>query len=232
LKIQVVIPLWKRPEITKYCFDQLTKVIAESKHQLDVLCVISEEEYKGICDSYGFAWVWAENDPLGAKINVGILKALESDPDYIMTLNSDSVIKTELLDTWYEESFNKKEAFFGVDTVTFIDSETNQAKEYTYEMSILGVAKCMRADIVKASFKSLGKLYEPQRNKGLDDTMMENLIKIKCAPKIIKYKGQIVFDIKSEVNIWSWKHFENKGKAVKAELCYKRESDAVNLTGK
>lgn len=232
MKIRVVIPLWKRPEITTYCFDKLQQVIAETKHQLDVLCVISEEEYKEICDSYGFDWVWAENDPLGAKINVGVQKALEYNPDYIMTLNSDSVIKTELLDTWYEESFNSKEWFFGVDTVTFIESETNQAKEYTYEMSILGVGKCMRADIVRASFKRLGKLYEPKRNRGLDDTMMDNLIRIGCAPKIIKYKGQIVFDIKSEVNIWKWEHFENKGKPVKAELCYKRESDAVNLTGK
>jgi hypothetical protein len=119
-----------------------------------------------------------------------------------------------------------------VDKVTFLDSKTNEAKDFTYDFSILGVAKCMRADTVQRCFDRFKKLYEPHRNRGLDDTMMDNLIKIGCSPHMIKYEGQLVFDVKSEVNIWPWEHFKDKGKKVESKLCYRPESDAVNLTGK
>jgi hypothetical protein len=231
LKIQAVIPLWKRYEITKFCFKHLQILIAESKHEIDVLCVISEPEYIPICNSFGFKWVYAENDPLGAKINVGVKKALSYKPDYIMTMNSDSVVKSELLNVWYQPSIDKREEFFGVDTVTFLDSKTNDARDYTYDFSILGVAKMIRADIVERCLNEFGKLYEPHRNRGLDDTMMDNLVKLmKCSPHMIKYKGQLVYDVKSDVNIWSFEHFQNRGKKVESKLCYKVESDAENLT--
>jgi hypothetical protein len=231
LKIQAVIPLWKRYEITKFCFKHLQILIAEAKHEIDVLCVISEPEYIPICNSFGFKWVYAENDPLGAKINVGVKKALSYKPDYIMTMNSDSVVKSELLNVWYQPSIDKREEFFGVDTVTFLDSKTNDARDYTYDFSILGVAKMIRADIVERCLNEFGKLYEPHRNRGLDDTMMDNLVKLmKCSPHMIKYKGQLVYDVKSDVNIWSFEHFQNRGKKVESKLCYKVESDAENLT--
>lgn len=195
-------------------------MIAESKHEIGVLCVISETEYIEVCNQFGFDWVFAPNDPLGDKINTGIKKALTYKPDYIMTMNSDSVIKAELLDVWYQPHFDKMEEFFGVDTVTFINSETNEAREFFYEFTILGVGKCMRADVVERCFKVLGELYRAKLNKCLDNTMMDNLMRIKCFPKMVKYKGQLVFDIKSDVNIWPWKFFENKGKKVEPELCY------------
>jgi hypothetical protein len=77
-------------------------------------------------------------------------------------------------------------------------------------------------------------------NKGLDHTMMDNLMRIesidhpgkRVSPKMVKYKGQLVFDIKSEVNIWPFEHFDKKGKKVETELCYKVKSDAENLTEK
>jgi hypothetical protein len=232
--------LWKRYEITRFCFQELKKLIAESKHEIDVLGVLSEPEYIDMCVEFGFAWVFAQNDPLGAKINTGIKKALESKPDYIMIMNSDSVVKTELIDKWYDDCFEKREEFFGVDTVTYIDSKTNQAREVFYEFTILGVAKMMRADIVERCFKRGGELYRSHLNKGLDHTMMDNLMRVESIndpgkrvnPRMIKYKGQLVFDVKSDVNIWPWEFFEKKGVKVEPEICYKAESDAENLIGK
>jgi hypothetical protein len=215
-------------------------MIAETKHQIDVLCVLSEPEYIEVCHEFGFRWIFAQNDPLGDKINAGVKKALSYNPDYIMIMNSDSVVKAELLDVWYQPYFDNKDEFFGVDTVTYIDSKTNQAKEVFYDFTILGVAKMMRADTVNRCFKKTGELYRAHVNKGLDHTMMDNLMRIesmdhpgkRVSPKMVKYKGQLVFDIKSEVNIWPFEHFDKKGKKVETELCYKVKSDAENLTEK
>lgn len=223
MKIKIVIPVWRRPEITKFCFGKLKELIREvEEHELSVLCVISEDSYKEICEEFGFEYLMYPNDPLGKKLNAGCLYALSSEPDYIMTMNSDSVVKKELFD-YYRPYFERRDKYFGVDRVTFVDSVSNEARDYTYEFTILGVAKCMRSDVVEECFRILGYLYLPDQNRGLDNKMMDNLIHIKAWPQMVKYPGQLVFDVKSEVNIWPFEHFQNKGTKVESELCYKAE---------
>jgi len=225
LKIQIVIPLWKRPEVTKFCFGELQKMIAESKHEYNVLAVISEPEYINVCESFGFHWVAADNNPLGAKINKGIRHALQFKWDYLMMMNSDDVIKTELIDRYYEPFFEKREPFFGISTVTYVNFYTNEAVEYDYEYSVLGIGKCIRRDVVE---RMNGELYRPELNKCLDDTMMDRLLSIKVYPRMVRYKGMLAMDFKSETNIWPWEKFRDKGRKV----CYKPQSDAVSLTDK
>lgn len=217
MKIRIVIPCWKRPEITKFCFGELKKLQQISRHTLDVLCIISEDDYIPICESLGFDWLMYKNNPLGEKINAGIKKSLDYKWDYLMTMNSDSVIREELFD-FYEEYFKRDEKYFGVDTVYFLDSKSGECRKYLYNFTILGVAKCIRRDVVE-SMK--GNLYRNDLNSCLDNTMMDNMIKAGAYPKIVKYKGQLVFDVKSEVNIWPFSHFEKKGEKVESELCYR-----------
>lgn len=211
MRIQIVIPLWKRPEVTKFCFDELKKLIAESKHELRVLCVLSESEYIPVCDSYGFNWVYADNNPLGEKINKGIRRALEFKWDYLMMMNSDDVIKAKLIDEYYQPFFEKQEKFFGINTVTYVKFGTTEAREVNYGYSILGIGKCIKRDVVE---ELRGGLYPPTLNKFLDDNMFDRMIQAKVYPKTVAYEGQLAMDFKSEVNIWPWEKFENKGKAV------------------
>jgi glycosyltransferase involved in cell wall biosynthesis len=215
LKIAVVIPLWKRPEVTKFCFDKLIEMISKSKHEIKVTCAISEEIYESVCDKYGFDWVQVENFPLGHKINTGIKKALESEFDYLMMMNSDDVIDVRLIDEVYEPFFDKP--YFGINKVTYVNFHTKEARDFTYGITCLGIAKMLRRDIVEKAFKRPGYLYKPELNRCLDDTMMDNLIRTQNVfPVLVKYEGQMAWDFKSETNIWSWDHFKNKGKAV----CY------------
>ena len=212
MKLQVVIPLWKRPEVTRFCFDELIKLIAESKHQIRVLCVISESEYIPVCDSYGFNWIYAENNPLGAKINRGLKRTLEFKGwDYLMMMNSDDVIKAKLIDEYYQPFFDRHEKFFGISRVTYVNFRTKEARDFDYEYSVLGIGKCIRRDVVEAIG---GDLYEPRLNKYLDDTMMSILIKKKVFPCIVRYEGMLAMDFKSETNIWPWEKFKDKGKVV------------------
>jgi hypothetical protein len=212
LKIQIVIPLWKRPEVTKFCFDELKKLIAESKHELRVLCVISESDYIKVCDDYGFNWIYADNNPLGEKINKGIKRALEFKGwDYLMMMNSDDVIKTKLIDEVYQPFFESKEKFFGISSVTYVNFHTKEARQFDYEYSVLGIGKCIRRDVVD---EMKGNLYRPELNKCLDDTMLDNLLKIKVYPRMVRYEGMLAMDFKSEVNIWPWEKFKDRGKVV------------------
>jgi hypothetical protein len=214
LKIQVVIPLWKRPEVTRFCFDELKKLMSQTKHELRVLCVISEADYIKVCDEYGFNWIYADNNPLGEKINKGIRRALEFKGwDYLMMMNSDDVIKADLIDKYYEPFFESREKFFGISSVTYVNFYTKEARQFDYEYSVLGIGKCIRRDVVE---ELKGALYRPELNKCLDDTMMDNLMKIKVYPRMVRYEGMLAMDFKSDVNIWPWEKFKNKGK----EVCY------------
>ncbi len=215
MRIRVVIPLWKRPQVTRFCFDGLVKLVQETKHELKVTCVISEEYYEKICEEYGFEFLYADNDPLGAKINTGITHALRHEFDYLMMMNSDDVIKAELLDKYYEPFFESLNPFFGIEKVTYVNFETKEAREYSYGFSVLGIGKCIRRDVVE---RLKGKLYNPERNRMLDDGMMDRLIAAKVMPTIVPYEGMLAMDFKSETNIWPWEKFKNKGVAV----CYKQ----------
>ena len=195
-------------------------MITEIDHECSVLCVVSTDEDNEVCKAFGFETLFYPNDPLGRKLNAGCLLALTDSPDYLMTMNSDSVVRKELFD-YYKPYFERREKYFGVDRLTFVDSQTGQAKDYTYDFTILGVAKCIRADVVAESFHALGCFYPDNQNRGLDNKMMDNMIRIKAWPVMVQYGGQLVFDVKSEINIWPYSHFKNRGKEVKSELCYK-----------
>lgn len=211
MKIQVVIPIWKRPEVTKICFDYLKELINTVEHEISVLCVISEPKYMDLCRLYGFEFAPYSNENLGDKINFGINYSLKNKYDYLMMMNSDSVVKPELFDV-YKPYLENGEKFFGVNKVTFVNFYTDEAQDYIYEFSIIGPGKMVHRSVVE---QMKGKLYK-SLNKCLDDTMMDNLRPF-AAGKIVEYKGQLVYDIKSDVNIHPWEKF--KGRKVENELC-------------
>ena len=211
MKIRAVIPLWRRPEVTRFCFDGMLRLIAESKHEIDVTCVLSEPEFTFMCDEYGFEWVFEENIPVGNKINTGIRSTLRHKYDYLMMMNSDDIVKTELIDKYYDPFFESLNPYFGVDKVTYVNFDTKEAREVKYDFSVLGIGKMVHRDVV---IKFGGNLYNRDLNKGLDDHMMDRMISGKISPTFVQYEGMLAMDFKSETNIWPWEKFKNKGKDV------------------
>jgi hypothetical protein len=217
--------LWKRPEVTRFCFEGLLKLISETKHEIKVLCVISELYYKDICEDYGFQWVFCDNNPLGNKINTGIKHSLSNNWDYLMMMNSDDIIKTELIDKCYQPLFEKKVEFFGVSKVTYVKFGTWEAREMDYGHCVLGIGKCIRRDVVE---RLKGDLYPPTLNRLLDDNMLTKMLSHNIGHAIVRYSGMLAMDFKSETNIWPWEHFAKKG----IEVCYKHEHEEASATGK
>jgi len=130
-----------------------------------------------------------------------------------MMMNSDNVIKAKLIDEIYQPFFDRKEKFFGISRVTYVNFGTIEAREFDYDYSVLGIGKCIRRDVVE---ELNGNLYRKELNKCLDDTMMDNLTKIKVFPSMVRYEGMLAMDFKSDVNIWPWEKFKDRGKPV----CY------------
>jgi hypothetical protein len=225
VRIRILIPLWKRPEVTEFCFEGVKRLQAESKHEIEVSCVLSEPEFIEMCDRFKFNWVFSENLPLGNKMNQGIKSTLKFKYDYLMVMNSDNVIKTELIDEVYTPFFESLNPYFGIDKVTYVNWKTKEAKEIKYNMTVLGIGKMIHRSVVD---KMRGDLYPPPLNRCLDNNMMDRLIAARVSPTFVQYEGMLAMDFKSEVNIWPWEQFANKGKTV----CYRPESEGVNLIGK
>ena len=186
-------------------------MVVSRKHQIDVLCVISEDEYKVVCADYGFDWVMTQNTPVGRKINYGMSQSLKYEYDYLMVMNSDSVIDSKLLDEVYQPFFESLNPFFGISKITYVNFDTKEARDFSYEFSVLGVGKCIHRSVVEKCPKPY-----PERNRGLDDGMMDTLIKLGYWPTIAKYDGQMAWDFKGNVNIHPWEEYANKG----VEVCY------------
>lgn len=209
MKIRILIPLWKRPEVTKFCLTELKKI--KSEHEIKISCVISEEEWKGYLQEQGIEWIWAENDPLGKKINEGVKGCMVHEFDYLMVMNSDDVFDPRLLD-YYKPFFESLNPYFGINRITYVNFYTRQARDFQYEFAVLGACKCVSRQTVELT---KGNLYPEEKNRGLDDGMMDNMIhNYGIYPTIVKYEGQLVWDFKSEVNIWGWDFFKDKGKEV------------------
>lgn len=213
MKIRVLIPLWRRPEVTDFCFDGLDKLISESKHEIKVSCVLSDDTYIDVVEARGYDWVFSRNLPLGDKINAGVRSTLKFEYDYLMMMNSDNIVKSELIDKVYDPFFESMNPFFGIDRVTYVKFGTTEARNVTYDFSVLGIAKMISRETVD---KFNGFIYEGSRSKGMDDSMMDKFIRAKISPTFVKYEGDLAFDFKSEVNIHPWEKFVNKGEAV----CY------------
>ena len=143
-------PCWKRPEITAICFRGIQRLKNIGSVDIDALAVISETEYEAICKSYNIAQTFFKNTPLGEKKNHGLQVALKKKWDYLMELNSDDLIKDELIEV-YLPYLQKGIDYLGIENFCFLDSETGQLRQYASK-TVYGIGRVYsREAIVKAA---------------------------------------------------------------------------------
>ena len=196
-KILILLPIWKRENITRICLDNLKEL--KKEFNIDVLCVVSEQWSKVAAFEYGFKYVEAPNDCLGTKMNIGIKEAMRYKFDYLMNLGSDDIITKELFKL-YEPYLEKNIDMFGITKVTFIDSVGKEAKEFDYKI-LIGAGRCIKKEAIENVLK-VGDMYD-KKQYGMDMCSMakfENISQIE-----IESEFGLVYDIKSDVNIWNYK---------------------------
>ena len=164
-KILILIPTWKRPEITEICFSGLDR-LRQHRDNVDVLAVISEEEYILRCSNHKIDYTFFENQPLGRKKNHGLKIALERDWDYLIELNSDDVIKNELLDIYDTLT----DDYLALRNFCFLDSNTLLLKQVEtktafgiarrYSRKAVESCKVAKVNVKKSCISGGGALIE------------------------------------------------------------------------
>jgi hypothetical protein len=97
LNIWMVVPCWKRPEITEIVFQEFrwVKKKADKHLSLNIVAVGDECNLK-IARKHGFHAIESPNDFLGRKFNDGYEYAYNNGADYVIPVGSDSWIHPDV----------------------------------------------------------------------------------------------------------------------------------------
>jgi len=150
MKVIVLIPVWQRLEITEFCYLNLQESIQHAHKygiELQPMIILSEKDHMSLADQYNYPWVYAENDYVSNKLNVGLASVLPVKSEYITVLGSDNKLLPGIWPVAFEE-MKAGTPFFGWSEVRFINVETNDYINAEYPCTT-GVARFHRTDILR-----------------------------------------------------------------------------------
>jgi hypothetical protein len=210
-KIVIIIPVYKRPEVTAICFKWLHYFITEVKTwDVRPLIILSpEDKYlennKDECECYGFKYVYFHNQPVGNKLNAGINYALQKYKfDYIMNMGSDNIIhpSVELL---YRSHINKTCLFFGINNLFIYELKTKKTfwfHKYN-DIRSIGAGRMIHISIIEAFNYKKYPVYDTNIDREMDTNSAKNIEKILGIKDEVIDVGQFpyVVDIKTDTNI-------------------------------
>lgn len=197
MKVLVYTPVYLRASVTRIYVAGLQRL--KNRRNIDVLCVVSpgDDENKKILKEAKIKTVEAPNSPLGRKKNIGLAHAKKiAGWDYLLELNSDDVIKDELLEI-YDPYMNNGEKFIGIQNFIFYDLISQKAKELN-RPTMYGIGRAYRRDIIPDI------MWPNDKDRGMDN-YSECVLKSKgIEPKRITTDKPLAIDFKSDFNLWGY----------------------------
>ena len=157
MKIIVLIPIWKRPELTRKCIEALCKLKPKGI-ELNVFCVLSYsdpaflKQFNTVNDFKIFHTITG-NKPLGLKKAFGLAEVMRFYPDYdyIMELGSDDFINPKLFELYF--SYIRAEIpFFGLNNLYMYHIRTDKliwVKEYAGEDMTFGCGRMIHRLVIE-----------------------------------------------------------------------------------
>ena len=206
MRLLIFITVWKRPEVTRLCYDgvnRLIKSFAEKDVDVDVLIVGSQDVHRDLAKEYKYNFFRTPNEPLGEKHNEGMRHAFTLPWDYLMHLGSDDFLDGRYVD-YVVKYMKNKEPLFGLSKYYCINLNNYDTYEYTAKNNhIAGSGRLIRRDIAETTMTDSGRIWTPAKMIGLDwdsTNRMEETCDIK---NTIVDIGDNVFliDLKSPVNL-------------------------------
>jgi hypothetical protein len=113
---------------------------------LEAFCVLSPEDdtyNQKLLDKYGIEYTWFKNK-LGAKKNHGLNEVMKKDFDYLLEMNSDDIIKDELMGV-YQNLMEQGEDFIGLGNFAFYNSNTGESK-HRKGNTLFGIGRAYRKE--------------------------------------------------------------------------------------
>lgn len=218
MKIAVIIPVWGRHKVLKYCLDSLNDNCINyysNNNTFKFYFIVSRQDpeftkINGKIEHFALmndvTCIIHPNDNLGEKLNVGIKQALKNGFDYMMNFGSDNLIHSNLFDL-YEPYLKQNYAVIGINSVTYCDCKIEDGKKtmdsYLNKSDIMvGAGRMIHYTAVKDCFDKFGGLYTNVRQRGLDQDSLNHLTSLGYKPLILD-SGDFpyIVDIKTPANI-------------------------------
>ena len=208
MKIAVLVPAWKRPEVLKVAFDHWKNPQKKLRIELFFCFVLSptdpnydenlailsdflaKSEHDGII-------VKADNNPIGSKMNDGLRILQAYKWDYLMNFGSDDILSDLYWLRFYPHLHNRDE-YIVMNSVVFVDCIKKEAILATYP--IVGAGRLIARRLIDETMDYLGYVYAPKLNSGMD-TSSQNNIQSVCTFSVTLVKGAYVADLKTFTNI-------------------------------
>lgn len=211
VKVLIVIPVYKRPEVLQLCLIGLKKLreMVKSWVIAPVFILSPEDEHmktnEKLVKSAGFKVVYFKNLPVSDKLNAGIRYCWEHyDFDYLMNLGSDDLIHPQI-EQLYAPYLEKNVHFFGINTLYFWDFNNEKVIYFdTYNTNgSIGAARMIHKSIIDWFMVNEFPLYEPGINSGMDCNSAMNIKRNMGEVDVIVESGKFpyVVDVKTDTNI-------------------------------
>lgn len=222
MKVAVLMPIWKRPEILSAILKRWKSPSQKMNIKLYFVFIVSKEDphfaqLVDICkyflksDKIEGIVVEFPNLPVASKQNAGLDIALKKEWDYLMNLGSDNVLADDYWNLVWPEMWSGTDVILS-NRVVFLDSHTGEVIEWRY--SLIGAGRLIARRLIDAAWKKFGYLYTPHMNSGMDTCSRLNYTKAFGSHSETVLNQSLVVDIKSFTNINLFMDIKNRGHEV------------------
>lgn len=207
MKIAFITAMWRRPGI----FELFGKGIQNlQKHfpDVEIQCFVAGSEgevSKSLAEKFGFVYTEFSNEHLNKKFNAACLSSKEWGPDRIIIMGSDNIMSADCFQMYLRLHVYD---LISIASCHFIDTVTGAAffwSGYSDPERHIAVGKSYGRKLLERMDYTIcfdGHLYMT-----LEYGMELMLKNIECTKAVLH--GQLVFDIKSPVNMNAFKLWDN-----------------------
>ncbi len=209
MKILILVPVWKRPEVFRVMAENLIMLPARSK----VVVALSKEDPDYFANletviRYGFTYQIAPNFPVGAKMNrilKKILMHMPMDWDYIMGLNSDDILDHRYFNI-VRPYLEAGHPMVGMRQIVAWDVPNQTGKKLILESDnpckVWGGGRFLSREAIEKTWEKLGYIYQDDLNSGLDTSSQRNIFEnVLFDKEPIVIDDCYLVDLKTEENI-------------------------------
>lgn len=144
LKILILTAFWSRPQISRLYWMGIERL--KKSFDVKVMAICSDSENLELAKKYADYITEFPNEPIGKKMNVGLVNAVEKDFDVLMQLGSDDLI-TDNAVSKLQKYYKSGVKFFGLNNVAMVDSVNKQAGQMQFP-NVFGSGRCIAKEVL------------------------------------------------------------------------------------
>jgi Glycosyl transferase family 2 len=186
---------YRREKILRLFLASIKRMRAETGINFPCVCV-GDEAHESICNEYDVKHIIQCNRPVSAKFNTGVDYLMNIGCDYIVITGSDDIFSTDLLKNLIKE-MEKGTELIGINSIYFYAGDgryKGSLRKLTSKGQILGVARCIKRNIVEQS----RPLWNKNSDWGMDGIALRNIMPRVKTKAIV---DGICVDVKTQENL-------------------------------